>query len=71
MTAAIGGYGSLAASFEGLIETENISGPGDSGAPVLTEDNKLVGMVIAGTPTTTIVMPIKAILGALDVELLQ
>ena len=70
-TEQIGGYGSLPVSFEGLIETDKISDSGDSGAPVLTEDNKLIGMVIAGSPTTTIIMPIRPILQALNVELLH
>lgn len=57
--------------FEGLIETNKISGPGDSGAPVLTMDNELVGMVYAGSSEFTLVMPIEPILQALDVELVQ
>jgi hypothetical protein len=54
---------------EGVIETTSISGAGDSGAPVVTEDGKLVGMVYAGSGTTSIVIPIGPILDALDVEL--
>ena len=55
--------------FEGLIETTKFSEGGDSGAPVLTTDNKLVGMVFAGSRSSSFVMPIQPVLKALSVEL--
>jgi hypothetical protein len=58
-------------SFAGLIQTTSISGPGDSGAPVVTKDGKLVGMVYAGSSTTTLVMPLEPVLYALDVKLVR
>jgi trypsin-like peptidase len=57
--------------FEGLIETTNISGPGDSGAPVFTDDGQLIGMVYAGSPKVTLVMPIGPVLRALEVDLVR
>src|SRR6185369_12510658 len=42
---------------------------GDSGAPVLTADGRLAGMVIAGSAGQTLVIPIRSIFDALDVEL--
>jgi hypothetical protein len=55
--------------FEGLIETSQFSEGGDSGAPVLTSGNRLVGIVFAGSPRASIVMPIQPVLKALGVEL--
>lgn len=57
--------------FDGLIRTTPMSAGGDSGAPVLTEDGKLVGRVYAGSSQFTLVMPIEPVLRALDVELVQ
>ena len=55
----------------GMIETPKLSNPGDSGAPVLTTDNKLLGIVYASSSTTTLIIPIEPILEELDVELVQ
>lgn len=57
----------------GLIETSlNRRGEGgDSGAPVLTKDGKLVGIMYAGSQTVSLVMPIEPILNALGVKLNQ
>ncbi len=57
------------ALFGGLIQLTPISRGGDSGAPVLTADNKLVGMVYAGSRTSTLVIPIQPIFDALNVTL--
>lgn len=56
---------------EHVIITSNISGPGDSGAPVTTEDGKLIGMIYAGSQTTSVVIPIEPLLKALGVELVR
>jgi S1-C subfamily serine protease len=53
--------------FSGLIETTPFSQPGDSGAPVLTEDGRLLGFVYAASPEVTLVMPILPVLDALGV----
>jgi tetratricopeptide (TPR) repeat protein len=55
--------------FSDLILTSAMSSAGDSGAPVVTDDGRLVGMVFAGSNEATFVMPIRAILTALGVEL--
>jgi len=57
--------------FRNLILTSPVSEPGDSGAPVVTEDNKLIGFVFAGSQTATLVMPIAPILEALGVKWLD
>ena len=55
--------------FDRMILTTPISRGGDSGAPVVTEDNRLIGLVYAGSSEVTVVMPIEPILEALRVEL--
>ena len=55
--------------FTDLIAITPVSRPGDSGAPILTEDGRLVGMVFASSETETIVMPIQPVLDALNVKL--
>lgn len=54
-----------------MILTERLSKPGDSGAPVVTEDGKLIGFIYAGSNETTVVMPIKPVLDAFKVELIH
>ncbi|MCZ6860979.1 MAG: serine protease [Alphaproteobacteria bacterium] len=57
--------------FENLIMTTGITQGGDSGAPVFLEDGRLIGMVYAGSQTVTMVMPIKPVLDAFQVTLIQ
>jgi energy-coupling factor transporter ATP-binding protein EcfA2 len=45
------------------------SSGGDGGGPVLTQDGKLVGVIVAGSSTHTIVMPIRRFWQGLQVEL--
>ena len=59
------------ARFSGLIGTTPMSQAGDSGAPVVNARNELVGMIYAGSPDQTIVIPIKPILEAFKVTLAQ
>jgi hypothetical protein len=47
-----------------LILTERISLAGDSGAPVLDSEGRLVGMLIAGSDSASVVLPLKPILDA-------
>ncbi len=56
-------------TFSGLISTTPMSQPGDSGAPVLTADGRLVGYVFAGSHQETYLMPAVAVLKALGVTL--
>ena len=55
--------------FKDLIVIDPISQPGDSGAPVLTADNKLVGMIYAGGSAGAIAIPIQQILNEFKVKL--
>jgi S1-C subfamily serine protease len=71
--------GTQAAEFENLIGIKGIGAPfsrgGDSGAPVLSTDGKLLGMVFAGSEAPggeiTFALPIGPVLKALEVELAQ
>jgi hypothetical protein len=58
-------------ALQNVIITSNISGPGDSGAAVLTADGKLIGMIYAGSQSTTVVIPIGPILKELNLKLVQ
>jgi TolA-binding protein len=58
-------------TFSNLIMTEKISGPGDSGAPVLDQQGRLVGVLIGGGPDTSLIVPIGQILKGLNVELAE
>jgi hypothetical protein len=44
-----------------VIFTERMSSAGDAGAPVLDENKKLVGIVIAGSTESTVVLPLTKI----------
>ena len=46
--------------------TGRFSEPGDSGGAVLTDDHKVVGMVIGSTPTRSVVTPIRTVLAELS-----
>ncbi len=61
-------YNRFLAYFKGQIITNKISAGGDSGSLVLTEDNKLVGMLFAGSPTITVVNKISDVIEALDLD---
>ena len=57
------------AGLEGMIRTSPISEQGDSGAPVVNDRGELIGFVYAGSPDSSIVMPISPVLDALGVQL--
>jgi subtilisin family serine protease len=62
--------------FEDSFEITGFSArlPGNSGAPVLTQDDKLIGMIFAGdsaNPATAFAMPIEPLLQALGVTIAQ
>ena len=59
------------ARFSGLIGTSAMSQAGDSGAPVVNAHGELVGIVFAGSPEQTMVMPIGPVLDAFKVTLVQ
>ena len=57
------------ALFTGQLVSSPISRGGDSGSAVLDMDNRVVGLLFAGSQVTTILNPIEEVLSALDVEL--
>lgn len=63
------GYGDSDAIFEDQIMTSEMSQGGDSGSAVLDDNNNLVGLLFAGSPTTTIINKIDNVFEALDITL--
>lgn len=63
------GYGSNVAVFEQQILTNDMSDPGDSGSLIVSEDNKAVGLLFAGSTTVTVINPISAVLSALNITI--
>ena len=51
-----------------LITGEGMSAPGDSGSIILNEDNKVVGLLYAGSDTLTIANKISDVISALGIE---
>jgi S1-C subfamily serine protease len=47
-----------------VITTSAISEAGDSGSPVLNESMKVIGVVVAGSETKTIIVPIAQVIAA-------
>ena len=62
------GYGTNTAVFEQQILANDMSDPGDSGSLILTEDNKAVGLLFAGSSTVTVINPIAAVMSALNIK---
>ena len=54
--------------FENQILTTSISAPGDSGSLVLSSDGMAVGLLFAGSDTSTIINPIQIVLEQLNVR---
>jgi hypothetical protein len=61
-------YSKESAHFENQIIATPMSRGGDSGSLVLTDDNKPVGLLFAGSPFSTVISPIEEVLKSLDVE---
>jgi CheY-like chemotaxis protein len=57
-------------TLDGMIALNVIAKPGDFGAPVLTMDNRLIGMLYAGSDKQSFVLPIGPVLKQLNVSLL-
>ncbi len=57
------------ARFTGQIVSGPISKPGDSGSLVLDDSGMAVGLLFAGSDMIGLINPIKAVLDALDIEL--
>ncbi len=62
-------YSGKEAIFAGQFIAGAMSRPGDSGSAVLDMDRRVVGLLFAGSDSTTICNPIDRVLSALDVEL--
>jgi hypothetical protein len=60
-------YGSTTAVFEQQIFANHMSDPGDSGSLIVSEDNKAVGLLFAGSSTVTVINPIDAVLSGLNI----
>lgn len=62
-------YAGPEALFRNQVVASAMSEGGDSGSAVLDVDKRVVGLLFAGSPATTIFNPIDAVLSSLDVEL--
>ncbi len=62
-------YGTRTATFTDQVMAGAMSAGGDSGSAVLDEEGYVVGLLFAGSETTTIINPIQAVMDALGVEI--
>ncbi|MBN1465919.1 hypothetical protein JXA02_09170 [candidate division KSB1 bacterium] len=60
-------YGSTTALFEQQIFANHMSDPGDSGSLIVSQDNRAVGLLFAGSSTVTVINPISAVLSGLNI----
>ena len=62
-------YGTQIATFTDQLMAGAMSAGGDSGSAVLDDEGYVVGLLFAGSETTTIINPIQAVLDALNVQI--
>lgn len=62
-------YGQKPTLFSGQLMADGMSEPGDSGSAILDEENYVVGLLFAGSGTTTLINPIDRVLSALNVDI--
>jgi hypothetical protein len=62
-------YNGRMARFTDQLMAGAMSAPGDSGSAVLNEEGYVVGLLFAGSDTTTIINPIQFVLDALGIEI--
>ncbi len=62
-------YGNRVATFEDQLVAGAMSAGGDSGSAVLDEEGYVIGLLFAGSDTTTIINPIGLVLDALQVSI--
>jgi hypothetical protein len=67
VTIRIDYYGPTAV-FDGQVVLSPLSQPGDSGAAVLDEGRRVVGLIFSGSGSATVMNPIQDVLEALEVE---
>ena len=58
-------------TLSGLVATERISSPGDGGGPVVDDQNRLIGLLVASSPGQSMVLPIKPLLEKQGLTLVQ
>jgi len=62
-------YGTRTATFTDQLMAGAMSAGGDSGSAVLDDEGYVVGLLFAGSETTTIINPIQAVLDALNAQI--
>lgn len=62
-------YNGRAAVFHNQLMAGAMSQGGDSGSAVLDDQRRIVGLLFAGSDTTTLINPIQAVLNALQIEI--
>ncbi|MEM7033501.1 MAG: hypothetical protein AAF629_28375 [Chloroflexota bacterium] len=62
-------YGGKAATFGQQLMADGMSAAGDSGSVILNKQNQVVGLLFAGSETTTLINPIGGILSTLNIEI--
>lgn len=62
-------YGSSTATFTNQLLAGAMSQGGDSGSALLDMQKRVVGLLFAGSPATTILTPIQAVINALGIEI--
>ena len=62
-------YGGPTATFQGQLMAGAMSQGGDSGSAVLNDQEQVIGLLYAGSDTTTLFNPIQDVLTALNVEI--
>ncbi len=62
-------YGGKTAVFRGQVVSDILSKGGDSGSLIVDDRNRAVGLLFAGSATTTLLSPIGAVLHLLDLDL--
>jgi hypothetical protein len=55
--------------FQGMVLTERISKAGDGGAPVVDDQNRLVGLVYGGSERVTLVLPLADVFDKLPLRI--
>ncbi|MDF1514106.1 MAG: hypothetical protein P1S60_09880 [Anaerolineae bacterium] len=64
-------YGGRTVSFSDQVFAGNMSSPGDSGSSILDMGRQVVGLLFAGSETTTILSPIQPVLERFDVTVMS
>jgi hypothetical protein len=68
-TIDVGYGGNRVATFEHQLLTADMSNPGDSGSLLVSEDNKAVGLLFAGSDSVTVYNPIETVLSLLSITI--